>query len=314
MTVTGSLGPTLGSGGGYALIVHGGAGELSGPRLDAQIGGCIEAAQRAKRLLEAGATALDAVQAAVMELEDDPRFNAATGGVLTCDGTLELDAAIMDGGTLRAGAVCSLPAFKNPIAIARAALDEGKHVLYSGVGAAALARHMGFTPCDPAEMITAEAREQLADYLALHPGAWPTGTVGAVARDNHGHLAAATSTGGVVGKRPGRVGDTPLLGAGIYADDALGAAVATGVGEGIMRVSLCARVTHALAAAAQTVDAPAKLPGHAGLDALELMMERTGARGGVILLDRDGRIGWARSTQSMAYAAAWADHKVIAGG
>jgi beta-aspartyl-peptidase (threonine type) len=302
MTVTGSLGQP----GGYALIVHGGAGDMTGPRLDSHIEGCLRAAERAKQLLESGGAALDAVQAAVMELEDDPRFNAATGGVLTCEGTLELDAAIMEGHELRAGAVCGLSPFKNPIAIARAALDDAKHVLYCGHGAVAFAKERGFEPSDPAAMITNEARAQLASYLRSHTVAGPAGTVGAVARDKHGHLAAATSTGGVLGKRLGRVGDSPLLGAGTYADDALGAASATGLGEGIMRIGLCGRIVHALASAQQ--------PGHAGFDVLELMKQRTKARGGVIMIDRAGRIGWARSTHSMAYAAAWENHKVVAGG
>lgn len=302
MTVTGSLGQP----GGYGLIVHGGAGDVTGPRLDSQIEGCLRAAERAKQILESGGSALDAVQAAVMELEDDPRFNAATGGVLTCEGTLELDAAIMEGHELRAGAVCGISPFKNPIAIARAALDDAKHVLYCGAGAAAFAKQRGFTPSEPDAMITDEARAQLANYLKANKLAGPAGTVGAVARDQHGHVAAATSTGGVLGKRPGRVGDSPLLGAGTYADDALGAASATGLGEGIMRIGLCGRVVHALAAAEQ--------PGHAGFDMLELMKQRTKARGGVIMIDRQGRIGWARSTHSMAYAASWENHKVVAGG
>jgi beta-aspartyl-peptidase (threonine type) len=293
--------------------VHGGAGDATGAQLDAQIAGCHAAAERAKSILEAGGSALDAVQAAVLVLEDDPRFNAATGGALTCDGTLELDAAIMEGTGLRAGAVCSLPPFKNPIAIARAALEDGRHVLYCGAGAAAFAQRHGFSPSDPEAMITEEARRYLAAHLALHDelpdgtsATGPKGTVGAVARDIHGHLAAATSTGGITGKRPGRVGDSPLLGAGTYAEDGVGAASATGQGEGIMRIGVCARVLHALAAA--------QSPGHAGFDVLQLMKQRTGARGGLIAIDGAGRIGWARSTASMAYAATWQHHRIVAGG
>jgi beta-aspartyl-peptidase (threonine type) len=305
MTVT----ATLGSGAeGYALIVHGGAGDTSGARLDGQIDGCHRAVEEGKRILEASGSALDAVQAAVQILEDDPRFNAATGGALTCEGTLELDASIMEGTQLRAGAVCGLIPFKHPIAIARAALQEGRHVLYCGPGAAAFARAHGFEACDPAEMITAEAREFLAQALARAsaPPEAPCGTVGAVARDVNGQLAAATSTGGISGKRPGRVGDSPLLGAGTYADDNLGAASATGQGEGIMRVALTSRIVQALDGAQN--------PGNVAFDALELMKRRTGARGGVIVIGRDGRIGWARSTSSMAYAATWTKHKISAGG
>jgi len=306
MTVTATLGPSTG----YAVIVHGGAGDVRGAQLDGQIDGCQEAVSRARQILEAGGSAIDAVQAAVMALEDDARFNAAVGGALTCAGTLELDAAIMEGSTLRAGAVCGLPPFRNPIAIARAALDDGRHVLYCGAGAAAFAERAGFAPSDPERMITAEAKQQLAAYLARVSGddgpIGPQGTVGAVARDAQGRLAAATSTGGITGKQLGRVGDSPLLGAGTYADDTLGAASATGQGEGIMRIGLCARIMHAL-----EVGQP---PGHAGFDALQSMRKRTGALGGVIAVDRDGRIGWARSTSSMAYAASWEKHKIVAGG
>ena len=302
-----------GSEGSYGVMVHGGAGRASATLLDERKRACADAAQAAAELLRHGGSALDAVQRAVEMLEDAPMLNAGTGGALTEDGTLELDASIMEGTQLRAGAVCGLRPFKNPIAIARAALADGKHVLYCGAGAEAFARAQGFEPCDPSEMITDEAREHLAHALARasappstpDPGA-AVGTVGAVERDVRGQLAAATSTGGITGKRPGRVGDSPLLGAGTYADDALGAASATGQGEGIMRISLTSRIVQALAAAAN--------PGNAAFDALQLMKQRTAARGGVIVISRDGRIGWARSTSSMAYAATWTKHKITAGG
>ena len=292
--------------GGYAILVHGGAGDASGPRLDAQVAGCQDAAAAAQQLLELGASALEAVQLAVTMLEDDPRFNAGTGGALTSAGTLELDAAIMDGTGLRAGAVCGLPPFKNPILIARAVMDDARHVLLCGEGAAAFARDKGFMPADPASMITDGARESLSRSLAAGGSTWAAGTVGAVARDTSGRLAAATSTGGIMGKRPGRVGDSPLLGAGTYADDTLGAASATGQGEGIMRVTLAARVVAAIAQGAAPADAC--------YEGLRWMRQRVAATGGMIVVGRDGRLGWARSTSSMAYAAAWRGHKVIAGG
>jgi beta-aspartyl-peptidase (threonine type) len=247
------------------------------------------------------------VQQAVMLLEDDARFNAATGGALTCAGTLELDASIMEGSGLRAGAVCSLSPFRHPIAIARAVLDDAQHVLYAGQGADMFARGHGFSPAHPEDMISAEARDQLARVLAERPvTVWPAGTVGAVARDKQGRVAAATSTGGIVAKRLGRVGDSPLLGAGTYADDAFGAASSTGQGEGIMRIALAARVTTALAAETN--------PGDAAFDGLVLMKQRTAALGGIIVVHRDGRIGWARSTPSMPYAASWERNGVLAGG
>jgi L-asparaginase / beta-aspartyl-peptidase len=309
MTVKGAFGAQDGDAParGYGLIVHGGAGESSGARLDGQIAGCQRAAELAKQLLEAGGSALDAVQRAVLALEDDPRFNAATGGALTSEGTLELDASIMEGSELRAGALCSLPPFKNPIAIARAVLEEGQHVLYSGAGAARFALEHGFVPADPGSMITAEAQETLTRVLAeRNVAAGSGGTVGAVARDREGRIAAATSTGGITGKRPGRVGDSPLLGAGTYADDSLGGASSTGQGEGIMRVSLASRVVLAFA--------QGEAPADAAFAALALMHQRTDLRGGIIVIDRLGRIGWARSTPSMSYAATWEKHGVLAGG
>jgi beta-aspartyl-peptidase (threonine type) len=295
-----------GAAGGYAILVHGGAGDSSGPRLDGQVAGCTDAVSAARALLEQGASALDAVQLAVSMLEDDPRFNAGTGGALTSLGTLELDAAIMDGTSLRAGAVCNLPPFKNPIAIARAVLDDARHVLFSGEGAAAFAMAKGFQPVDPATMITEGARESLHRALALNAPNWAAGTVGAVARDSAGRLAAATSTGGIMGKHPGRIGDSPILGAGTYADDSRGAASATGQGEGIMRVTLAARVIAAIGAGDS--------PGDACFDGLSFMQSRIAAHGGMIAIDRDGRLGWARSTPSMAYALTWRGHKVLGGG
>ncbi len=292
--------------GGFSILVHGGAGDAAGTRLDAQIAGCQDAANAARVLLEAGASALDAVQRAVELLEDDPRFNAGTGGALTNLGTLELDAAIMDGTSLRAGGVCSLPPFKNPIDIARAVLDDARHVLYCGEGAAEFARTKGFQPVDPTRMITDAARESLARTLAHNPSNWAAGTVGAVARDKAGRLAAATSTGGIMGKHPGRVGDSPLLGAGTYADDTRGAASATGQGEGIMRVTLAARVIESIGAG--------NSPADACYDGLSFMKQRVAATGGMIAVDKDGRLGWARSTPSMAYAVTWHGHKVIGGG
>ncbi len=297
----------LGSGGGgHALLVHGGAGDSSGTTLDGQIEACRRAVEAAKALLEAGASALDVVQRAVEVLEDDARLNSATGGALTSAGTLELDASIMRGSDLAAGAVCSLPPFSHPVAIARAVLEDGKHVLYSAEGAVTFARAHGFNPANPTDMITAEARVALASVLANRVDTSPKGTVGAVAIDRHGHVAAATSTGGITGKQPGRVGDSAIVGAGTYADDALGAASATGQGEGILRVALCHRTLVSLATAGT--------PAQAAFEGLGYMKERTGAVGGLIVIGRDGQIGWARSTPSMPYAATWAQHGIMAGG
>jgi beta-aspartyl-peptidase (threonine type) len=240
--VTGSWGI---DGGRWAVLVHGGAGSVGAGQLSRHVDGCRAAANAAADVLRTGGSALEAVEHAVVLLEDDPLFNAGTGACLNADGLIELDAAIMEGSRLRAGAVCALPPFLHPIAIARAVLDDGRHVLYAAGGAERFAIERGFTRATSEAMTTAAAREQWAKARAQEaedekaaslrsPG---TETVGAVARDSHGMVAAATSTGGRVNKRPGRVGDAPVLGAGTYADDDAGACSATGVGEAALRRS-----------------------------------------------------------------------------
>lgn len=283
-------------GSGTSIIVHGGAGEraMDSP---AQVEGCRRAAEVGYGVLESGGTAMDAVEHAVVALEDDPLFNAGLGGALTELGTVELDASIIDARTLRAGAVCALSGFRNPIVVARAVLEEGRHVLYAGAGAADFARAQGIPETDPASLVTERARERLAKALAKMHLPTGGGTVGAVARDARGDMAAATSTGGISGKRSGRVGDSPVLGAGTYADLDAGAASATGQGEGILRVLLSARALDAL-----RLGYP---PDRAAAHALEMMHARVGALGGLVLVDQQGQLGLARSTESMSWAARW---------
>jgi L-asparaginase / beta-aspartyl-peptidase len=279
----------------YCVLVHGGAGTRAPNEVEPERESCARAAQAAGDILQAGGSALDAVQRAVELLEDDPQFNAGTGGALTELGTLELDAAIMEGSGLRAGAVCCLPPFRHPIAIARAVLEQGRHVLFAADGAAAFARSAGFVPEDPARMITERTRAQLQRFIATQGGATGGNTVGAVARDLAGHVAAATSTGGIMGKRPGRVGDSPILGGGTYADDAAGAVSATGRGEGILRVTLSARVALAIAGG--------QSPEEAARGALATLAARIGTEAGLIAVAPDGRIGLARTGASMPWAA-----------
>jgi L-asparaginase / beta-aspartyl-peptidase len=286
--------------------VHGGAGDVPPARRPAQAEGCRVAALAGGALLGSGGRALDAVQRAVEILEDDLRYNAGTGACLTADGRLELDAAIMDGATLKAGAVCALSPFKHPIAIARAVLDRGAHVLYAAEGARAFAEEAGFVPAEPAEMITEAARKSLAQVLARGATALSAGgTVGAVARDVRGNVAAATSTGGMIGKRPGRVGDSPILGAGTYADNLTGAASATGEGEGILRVTLTAQIQSWLRSG-MTLEAAAR-------SAIELLGQRVAASGGVIVVAPSGELAFARSTATMSWAAAWEGAEPLAG-
>ncbi len=218
---------------GRAIIVHGGAGSVAPERHERLRAGVRAAAAAGEAILAAGGSALDAVVAAVRVLEDDPEFNAGTGSALTRDGTVETDAAIMDGATQRAGAVAAVPDLGNAVALARAVLDAGEHVILAGPAAWRFAAEVGITPAPPGSLITDRARQRLVARGGERSG----GTVGAVALDLHGRFAAATSTGGIVGKRAGRVGDSPIVGAGTWADREC-ALSATGDGEAILRVAL----------------------------------------------------------------------------
>jgi beta-aspartyl-peptidase (threonine type) len=303
MNVTASW---TGGGGGRSVLVHGGAGDVAHARLAVHEAGCRHAAEAGYAVLAQGGSALDAVERAVSILEDNPCFNAGTGACLTREAQLELDASLMEGGALRAGGICALPPFKNPIQIARAVLEDGEHVLYAAEGAAAFARARGFETADAEHMITQSARDKLAQALASGKAAsWAGGTVGAVARDHSGCVAAATSTGGTAGKRSGRVGDSPLIGAGTYADNAGGAASATGHGEGIMRIALAHGAVARLAAGMDPLAVS-----HAVI--LELA-RRVGSTAGVILVSADGTLGLARSTNTMTWAAAWEGAAPISG-
>jgi len=283
----------------WVILVHGGAGDVPVESRPLHAAGCARAAEIGASVLRAGGTALDAVEAAVRALEDDPHFNAGTGACLNEDGLIEHDASIMDGATLRAGGVAAMPPFKNPIAVARAALNDGRHILYAAHGAARFALSKGFTRASIEEMRTPMALER---WKAVREGkandkGWAGGTVGAVARDAHGHVAAATSTGGMTDKAAGRVGDSPIVGAGTYADDAAGAASTTGHGEAFMRTAFSARIVEHLEGALDTTTA----------DAIDRMTARTGGAGAVIVVDPTGRAAWARNTATMSYAIVRAD-------
>jgi beta-aspartyl-peptidase (threonine type) len=269
------------------------------------VSGCERAAAAGAAVLAAGGSALDAVEEAVRVLEDDPLFNAGTGACLNEDGAIELDAAIMDGRTLRAGGVCALPPFKNPIAIARRVMTDTSHVLLAGEGAARFALAHGFERADLESMITEHARTRLAAARAKPAPANPSGgTVGAVARDASGHVAAATSTGGTVNKLVGRVGDSPVVGAGTYADDATAACSTTGHGESMLRVCLAKTVTDA----STTKGAEAALR-----ESLAMMLARTSGTGGAIVVRNDGSLGIARTTRTMSWAA-WTNDGTRASG
>lgn len=292
--------PPIVSSSGEALVgvlVHGGAGNLDPSRHADHEAGCREAARAGYAVLAAGGSALDAVQAASRVLEDKPQFNAGTGGALTSDGTVEHDASIMDGRVLRAGAVAGLVGFKNPVDVARAVLDDKRHVLLCAEGAARFARDKGFERIDAASFVTELARTALERVKSgVAPRGWAGGTIGAVARDKDGHVAAATSTGGVVGKLPGRIGDSPIVGAGTLADNDSAAISATGDGEGILLVGLSYRIAHAIASGVAAEEASRA--------ALEVLEKKGAATGGVIVIDREGRYALARSTATMSWGLA----------
>ncbi len=279
------------------VLVHGGAGDVPEHAREGHAEGCRLAAVRGLEVLRASGSATDAAVAAVRGLEDDPRFNAGTGACLTRAGTIELDASIMEGTGLRAGAVAALPPFREPIAIARRVMDDGAHVLYAADGARAFAVEHGFVPADAASMTTEAARARLASFLAGRvEGGWAGGTVGAVVCDAAGRVVAATSTGGMVGKRPGRVGDSPILGAGTYADDEAGAASATGDGEAALRLGLTRFAIERMRAGIRAQAAAE--------EAIEAFGARVRGKGGIIVVSPSGEPGWARNTATMSFGLA----------
>ena len=276
-----------------AILVHGGAGETPAATRAAVLHGCELAAAAGWQALRAGASAAEAVTRAVTTLEDDPLFNAGIGAVLNEDGEVELDASIMQGHGLRAGAVAAVRTVQNPIQLARRLLDEGRHVLMVGKGADAYAREHGIPVCSQDRLIVPR---QHARWSAR-------GTVGAVALDQAGRLAAATSTGGIFAKRAGRVGDSALIGCGTYAN-AQAAVSCTGDGEAIMRLVLAYRCASDIAAGTDPMAA-----GHAAIAALANTIQ---GRGGLIALDGTGRPGYACSTASMPIAYARGEAEIDA--
>jgi beta-aspartyl-peptidase (threonine type) len=285
----------------YALAIHGGAGDqprvpFTTAREDAYRHGLAQALAAGQRLLDHGGCALDAVQAAVTVLEDDPLFNAGRGAVLSADGTAELDAAIMDGTDLRAGAVAQLRHIRNPVQLARAVLEDASQVFLVGDGAESFARQAGLAVVDNEYFITPDRRQQLAalklrqalaDSSASAPllplDEPPLGTVGAVARDAGGRLAAATSTGGIAGKRSGRVGDSPVIGAGTYADNQTCAVSTTGHGEWFLRTVQAYDISARLRYGGYTL-------ANAVSEAIVQRLSSLGAAGGLIAVDRQGDI------------------------
>lgn len=278
-----------------AIVVHGGAGVWSGEpaRLNAAVAACGEAAAAGRKLLRDGGCALDAVELAVRALEDCPVLNAGRGSHPRSDGSIEMDAIVVDGRTLGLGAVACVRRVLHPVSLARLVLARSPHTLLVAHGAERFADEMGFPRCDDADLRVAD-------------GAGPgMDTVGAVACDAEGNLAVAASTGGVLRQAPGRVGDTPLVGAGAYADNTSAAATATGEGEALMKLVISKLVCDLVAEGAT--------PQGACDAALDRLRARIGATGGLIAVDRRGRVGIGCSSPALPFAYAVSDGPVVSG-
>jgi beta-aspartyl-peptidase (threonine type) len=292
---------------GCALIVHGGAWTIPEAAKEDCRAGCRRALEAGWRILRRGGSALDAVEAAIVELEDDPVFDAGVGSHLTRDGQVELDAIIMDGASLNAGAVASVQRVKNPIRLARKVMESSEHLMLVGAGAERFAAEHGIALCAPEELIVGreraawlkcrEGKHSPAHHFAAHEG-----TVGAVARDVEGNIVAGTSTGGTCCKLPGRVGDSPLIGCGCYADIEAGGISCTGWGEAIMKIVMAKTAADFLRPLA---GGPGLSAQQAADAAVRLLAERGGGTGGLILLDREGRPGFAFNTPNMACGWVW---------
>ena len=284
----------------WKLVVHGGAGvierHLLSDELEREIRAALQAAlETGAAILSAGGSALDAVEATARMLEDDPHFNAGRGSVFTYQGTIEMDAAIMDGRTRDAGAVAGVSATRNPVSLARAVMEKSPHVFLSREGADQFSRDEGLEQ-EPPEYFTTEERRQALEIMRSRGDDYfdedlKFGTVGAVAVDVDGHVAAATSTGGITGKRWARIGDSPMIGAGTYADDRAGAISCTGSGEYFIR-----------AGAAHEICARIRMLGESVRTAADRAIADVGSlggTGGVIVVGPGGEAGWAFNSAGM---------------
>ena len=263
----------------WAIIVHGGAKAIAPELEDAHRSGCLLALAAGQAILEAGGSAVDAVEMAIRALEDDPTFNAGYGAVLNDKGEVECDAAIMDGSDLSVGGVAAVSTLRHPISVAASMLSE-RPVLLVGHGAECFARAHDGEICAP------------CDLFVERPGDPGCDTVGCVALDVHGHLAAGTSTGGLTGSHQGRVGDSPLPGCGLYADDAVGAVSLSGEGESLIRTTLAARLIHSLEA----------VPPDEAIDLALSRLAKVGGEAGLIVIDADGRLDWGHNSPQFAVA------------
>jgi len=288
------------------LVVHGGAWAIPDDMVEAHLNGVRNAAAAGWRALEKGGSALDAVEEAVVVLEDDETFDAGRGSFLNRDGKVQLDAFIMDGSTLRGGGVGCVERLRNPVRAARKILSDSPHVYFVGEGAERFAAEHGIALCRNEDLVIPREIERLREYQAqgsnhgndLFAPTISHDTVGAVALDRDGNIAASTSTGGTLNKAPGRLGDSSLIGCGCYADNLSAAASTTGWGEPIMKLVLAKW-------AADRVES-GSLPEWVAKEAMNYLKQRLNGHGGIILLDAQGRFGIAHNTPRMA----WAFHTV----
>ena len=301
-----------------SLIVHGGAWDIPDDAVAACNEGCRNALAVGWSILSTGGSALDAVQAAVVALEDDPVFDAGYGSHLNADGNVECDAIVMDAATLRAGAAAGLQRIKNPVRLARKIWEECPHMMLVGEGAERFAQKTGLPLCEAKELVSEAERAawlrcRLDKHAAIHHRGHEQGTVGAVAMDRDGRLFAATSTGGTCCKLPGRVGDSPLIGCGCYADGEAGGVSCTGYGEAIMKIVMAKTASDFLRREVLPGETDTAVAKRAAQDAVDLLARRGKGTGGLILLDRNGNPAFAFNTPRMAYGLVDSDGAFVTG-
>lgn len=278
------------------VLVHGGAGDIPDSRDAGKLSGCKTAAGIGYKRLSSGGSVLDAVEAAVKFMELDDNFNCGYGSVLTLNGTVEMEASIMNGADLSVGCCSLIKDIYHPISIARRVLEKTPHNYLGGQAAMDFAIAQGFTVEPPGSMVTEKAREALEDFIKNSSlSRSEVGTVGAVAIDSQGNVAAATSTGGRTGKYQGRIGDTPLIGSGTYADNQFGAVSTTGMGEDIMRFVLAKDIISRMQFLNQDAQTATR-------DSLEEMTKRTKGTAGAITVDAKGNVGIHWTSEKMAWA------------
>ncbi|MBX2992577.1 MAG: isoaspartyl peptidase/L-asparaginase [Bacteroidetes bacterium] len=285
-----------------AIVVHGGAWDIPDDMADAHRHGVQKALMVGSAVLSDGGSAVDAVEAAITILEDDETFDAGTGSFLNLAGEVELDASIMDGKSLKAGAVASVQNIKNPISLARKIMEESDHILLTGKGALRFAKEHGMKSCRQDDLITEreilrwrewQKKKDITVQEAFRKKKVPLDTVGAVALDKAGNIASGTSTGGTPNKFPGRVGDSPIIGAGTYAENSVGGVSSTGWGEALIKVVMAKSVL-------DFMERNGGNPLKAALEGVNMLERKVQGYGGVIAMNMEGEIGMAYNTPRMA--------------